>query len=59
MKVSLIALFAACAVSSTAFALADDPGTNPPRVILADDPGTNPPRFILADDPGTNPPRVA
>ena len=44
MKVSLIALFAACAVSSAAFAVTDDPGVNPPRVALADDPGVNPPR---------------
>ena len=42
MKGSLIALFACCAVSSTAFALPDDPGMNPPR--FADDPGMNPPR---------------
>ena len=58
MKVSLIALLAACALSSTAFALADDPGTNPPHATLADDPGTNPPHVTLADDPGTNPPHV-
>ncbi len=59
MKASLIALFAACAVSSAAFALTDDPGTNPPHVALADDPGTNPPHVALADDPGTNPPHLA
>jgi hypothetical protein len=59
MKASLIALFAACAVSSAGFALADDPGVNPPRVALADDPGVSPPRVALADDPGVNPPRLA
>ena len=43
MKASLIALFAACAMSSAALALADDPGSNPPYLALADDPGSNPP----------------
>ena len=35
MKVSLIALFAACAMSTGAVALADDPGTRPPQMALA------------------------
>ena len=46
MKASLIALFAACAVSSAAFALADDPGVNPPSLVRADDPGVNPPSLV-------------
>jgi hypothetical protein len=44
MKISLIALLACCAVTSSAFALTDDPGSNPPRMALTDDPGSNPPR---------------
>ena len=54
MKISLIALLACCAVSSTAFAFQDDPGANVPR--LTDDPGANVPR--LMDDPGANVPRL-
>ena len=57
MKVSLIALVACCAVSSAAFALTDDPGNSPPRVVM-DDPGNSPPRVAM-DDPGNSPPRVA
>jgi len=54
MKSRLIAFAACCAVTSSAFALSDNPGTNPPRVM--DNPGTNPPRAM--DNPGTNPPRA-
>ena len=60
MKPSLIALFACCAVSSTAFARMDarmdDPGVNPPHFTVSDDPGVNPPYFTVSDDPGVNPP---
>ncbi len=56
MKLSLIALFACCAVSSTAFARMDDPGVNPPH--FTDDPGVNPPHFTVSDDPGVNPPHA-
>ena len=59
MKITLIALIACCAVTSSAFALTDDPGSNPPRMALTDDPGSNPPRMALTDDPGSNPPRFA
>ncbi len=58
MKASLIALFACCAVYSSAFARMDDPGVNPPRFAVSDDPGVNPPRFAVSDDPGVNPPRA-
>ena len=43
MKVSLIALVAACAVAS---ALADTPQTNPPHLVRLDTPQTNPPHHI-------------
>ncbi len=49
MKASLIALFTACAVSSVAFALPDDPGVNPPHLALTDDPGVNPPHLAVTD----------
>ena len=66
-KFSVVALFAACAVCSTAFARApDDPGVSPPRAwqstvsqhryVTLDDPGVSPPRVM--DDPGVSPPRV-
>ena len=55
MKASLIALFAACAVCSAAFARADDPGSNPPWLALTDDPGSNPPWLALTGDPASNP----
>ncbi|MGA2189043.1 MAG: hypothetical protein ABSH33_10945 [Steroidobacteraceae bacterium] len=58
MKFSLIAIAACCAVTVPAFALHDNPGTNPPHVLQADNPGTNPPHVVLADNPGTNPPHV-
>ena len=54
MKSSLFTLVACCAVASSAFALTDNPGANPPRVM--DNPGANPPRVM--DNPGANPPRV-
>ncbi len=59
MKASLIALLGCCAISATAFALPDDPGSTPPRSAVMDDPGVNPPHYALRDDPGVNPPRFA
>ena len=58
MKSRLIAMVACCAVTGSAFAMADLPGTNPPHMAMADLPGTNPPHVVMADLPGTNPPHV-
>ncbi|MGA2840800.1 MAG: hypothetical protein ABSG18_11580 [Steroidobacteraceae bacterium] len=57
MKFSLIAIAACCAVTGSAFALNDNPGTNPPQFAQADNPGTSPPQFAQVDNPGTSPPQ--
>jgi hypothetical protein len=57
MKFSLIAIAACCAVTGSAFALNDNPGTSPPQFAQADNPGTSPPQFAQADNPGTSPPQ--
>ena len=59
MKISLIALAACCAVSSSAFALQDIPESPPPRLILNDIPESPPPRLALTDIPESPPPRLA
>jgi hypothetical protein len=57
MKFSLIAIAACCAVTGSAFALNDNPGTSPPQFAQADNPGTSPPQFAQVDNPGTSPPQ--
>ena len=57
MKFSLIAIAACCAVTGSAFALNDNPGTSPPQFAQADNPGTSPPQFAHVDNPGTSPPQ--
>jgi len=70
MKVSLIALYTCCAVSSAAFAYQNAPqsglsvhsgvlGTQGTQFAMRDDPGIDPPRAAIKDDPGIDPPRVA
>ena len=67
MKVSLIALYACCAVSSAAFAYQNTPqsgqsahfnasGTQGAQFVMRDDPGANVPKVM--DDPGANVPKV-
>ena len=46
MKFSLIAIAACCAVTGSAFALNDNPGTSPPQFAQVDNPGTSPPQFV-------------
>lgn len=58
MKLNLIAIAVACSISGSAFALADNPGSDPPHVLLADNPGSDPPH-VLADNPGSDPPHLA
>jgi hypothetical protein len=57
MKFSLIAIAACCAVTGSAFALNDNPGTSPPQFAQVDNPGTSPPQFAQVDNPGTSPPQ--
>ena len=60
MKVSLIALYTCCAVSSAAFAYQNNPqgahsyamGTHGAQFVVRDDPGVNPPKAAVMDDPG-------
>ena len=70
MKVSLIALYTCCAVSSAAFAYQNAPqsgqsahfsasATHGAQFIVRDDPGANPPKAAVMDDPGANPPKAA
>jgi len=67
MKVSLIALYTCCAVSSAAFAYQNSPqgphsyamGTHGAQFVTRDDPGVNPPKAAVMDDPGVNPPKAA
>ena len=58
MKFSLIAIAACCAVTGSAFALNDSPGSNPPQFVRTDSPGSNPPQFVRTDSPGSNPPQI-
>ncbi len=70
MKVSLIALYACCAVSSAAFAYQNSPqaghvgpvlcdGHPGAQFVMRDDPGVSPPKAALMDEPGVSPPKVA
>ena len=67
MKVSLIALYTCCAVSSAAFAYQNNPhvtqsyalGTHGAQFVMRDDPGVNPPKAAVMDDPGVNPPKAS
>jgi hypothetical protein len=70
MKVSLIALYTCCAVSSAAFAYQNNPqggqsphayaiGKHGAQFVVRDDPGANPPKAAVMDDPGANPPKAA
>ena len=67
MKVSLIALYACCAVSSAAFAYQNNPqvtqsyviGTRAAQFATREDPGVNPPHAAVMEDPGVNPPHAA
>ena len=70
MKVSLIALYACCAVSSAAFAYQNAPqggraaqsyvmGTHAAQFATREDPGVNPPHAAVMEDPGVNPPHAA
>src|ERR1700722_20051751 len=65
MKVSLIALYACCAVSSAAFAYQNNPqsgqsahfnasGARGGQFVMRDDPGANIPKAVVMDDPGAN-----
>ena len=67
MKVSLIALYACCAVSSAAFAYQNKPqaahsadayamGTRGTQFVRHDEPGIEPPHIM--DEPGIEPPHV-
>jgi len=68
MKSSLIALFACCAVGSSAFAVAVNVPSHPPLLRLTDDipsdmPGDHPPQLRLtydtpSDMPGDHPPQL-
>ena len=70
MKVSLIALYTCCAVSSAAFAYQNSPqglhssqsyalGTHGAQFVMRDDPGVDPPKAAFMDDPGVDPPKAA
>jgi hypothetical protein len=70
MKVSLIALYACCAVSSAAFAYQNAPqsgqsaqfaapASGQAQFIMREDPGVNPPKAAVMEDPGVNPPKAA
>jgi hypothetical protein len=59
MKISLIALAAACAMASSAFAAADFPPVVPPHVALLDLPPVVPPHGALLDLPPVVPPHGA
>jgi hypothetical protein len=56
MKVSLIALIAACAVAGSAFAVTNSASTSPPPARVLDSTHTNPPH--LFDSTHTNPPHL-
>ena len=56
MKVSLIALYACCAVSSAAFAYQNTPQSGQSAHFNAS--GTQGAQFVMRDDPGANPPKV-
>jgi hypothetical protein len=69
MKVSLIALYACCAVSSAAFAYQNNPqaghathsyatGTRGAQFARHDEPGIEPPHARVMDEPGIEPPHV-
>jgi hypothetical protein len=45
MKISLIALFASCALASSAFAALDNPPSTPPNVAALDNPPSTPPNL--------------
>ena len=45
MKFNLIALAACGIICGSAFASADNPGTEPPHLALADNPGSEPPHL--------------
>jgi hypothetical protein len=70
MKVSLIALYTCCAVSSAAFAYQNQPqsgqtahssalATRGGSFVMREDPGVDPPRAAINEDPGVDPPRAA
>jgi hypothetical protein len=70
MKVSLIALYTCCAVSSAAFAYQNAPqsgqsaqlsalSTQGAQFVMRDDPGASPPKAAVMDDPGASPPKAA
>jgi hypothetical protein len=59
MNCNLIALAVCCVISGSAFASADNPGSEPPHLALADNPGSEPPHLALADNPGSEPPHLA
>ena len=70
MKVSLIALYTCCAVSSAAFAYQNQPqsgqtahssalATRGASFVMREDPGVDPPRAAINEDPGVDPPRAA
>ena len=70
MKVSLIALYACCAVSSAAFAYQNAPqggraaqsyvmGTHAAQFATREDPGVNPPHAAVMEDPGVNPSKAS
>ena len=46
MKTSLVALFAGCAVASSAFAVMDTPPSSPPHAVVMDTPPSSPPHQI-------------
>ena len=65
MKVSLIALYTCCAVSSAAFAYQNNPqgsqsyvmGSHAAQFATREDPGVDPPKAAVMEDPGVNPPK--
>ena len=70
MKVSLIALYTCCAVSSAAFAYQNNPqgqhatqsyvmGTHGAQFVTREDPGVDPPKAAVLEDPGVDPPKAA
>ena len=67
MKVSLIALYTCCAVSSAAFAYQNNPqvtqsyviGTRAAQFATREDPGVDPPKAAVMEDPGVDPPKAA
>jgi len=59
MKISLIALFASCALASSAFAALDNPPSTPPNVAALDNPPSTPPNVAALDNPPSTPPNLA